>query len=236
MDLIVEEVSGEGGTSPYADSASFSWGGTTAATWGNDRNGDPYPGSGVGAIAVLKDGRYSFKYTLVAHDPSGVSRNEVQVDYFSMTYFDLDGEKEKLSTLSAVGMLAKTPGNEKSQDNAMFEHSDSNSPFLQRWGCTDGESNGEQGFKCLADAATAEISHPESNAEWDRLTGDSRKAAVTFHFKDTASFVMDYITTYEHRWFLFKGSKSLCDAGEETPKPRPRPRPAPTTRRRRLIF
>jgi hypothetical protein len=83
-----------------------------------------------------------------------------------------------------------------------------------------------------------EISHPETNAEWDKLTGDSRKAAVTFHFKDASSFEMDYITTYDHRWFLFKGAKSLCDAEEEAPKPRPRPRPSPrpTTRRRRIDF
>jgi len=230
LDLIVEEVGGTG----YADSRDYSWGGKTAATWANDRNGDPYPGSGVGAIAVLKQGTYSFKFTLVAHDPSGASRDEVTVNYFSMTYFDLDGDKEQLSTKSAVGMLAKTPDNSPpAQDEKIFEHSLSNSPYIKKWGCQDDGA----GLKCMANAANAEISHPETNDEWDHLRGDSRKAAVTFHFKDTSSFTMDYITTYPHRWFLFKGSKSLCDAEvEEKPRPRPRPPPAPSTRRRRIIF
>jgi len=201
LDLLAEEV----GTA-YKDSANYRYNRKTAYEWGNENNGDPYPGTGVGAIACLKPGTYTFKCTLV----EAGTTNPVEVDYFSMTYFDFDGKKEAAKTCDATGAKAKNPpGAEEQADNGHFHFgSASESPYLEDWGCAEGGGCAE--LECSAKAAHKEITEPKNKAGWDHLTGDSRKAAITFHFKQRSSFEMTYTTNHPHRWFLFKGTRSLC--------------------------
>jgi len=148
------------------------------------------------------------------------TNSRVRIPYLPWTMYDLDGGKEYPSTRDAVGIMTFNPTGIRAY-------------------CSGGV--------CRANAARREYPFPRN---FDRLNRRSKMAAVTFLFRNRASFLMSYRTTYPHRVFIFKGSltalkprarlpRSTCKRRGSSRRRAPRPSyrrrraPRPTYRRRR---
>jgi len=129
----------------------------------------------------------------------------VRIPYLPWTMYDLDGGKEFPSTRDAVGIMTFNPT---------------------------GISASCSGGVCRANAARREYPFPRN---FDRLSRRSKMAAVTFLFRNKASFLMRYKTTYPHRVFIFKGSMTAMKPRVRLPAAvgRRRARPVRVQRRRR---
>lgn len=104
------------------------------------------------------------------------TNSKVRIPYLPWTMYDLDGGKEYPSTRDAVGVMTYNPTGIRAS-------------------CSGGV--------CRANAARREYPFPRN---FDRLSRRSKMASVTFLFRNRASFLMSYRTTYPHRVFIFKGS------------------------------
>jgi len=106
----------------------------------------------------------------------GTTNRQVRIPFLPWTMYDLDGNKEFPSTRDAVGIMTYNPTGIRAS-------------------CSGGV--------CRANAARREYPFPRN---FDRLNRRSKMAAVTFLFRNKASFLMSYRTTYPHRVFIFRGS------------------------------
>jgi len=151
-------------------------------TNGNDfvakYNGDKYR-EDVMAIGSLAKGDFTFTFSFVNDEGE-----PVVIPFLPMTFFDLDG-----STLAEAGgksyevvTTADSAGMEYIKGSRVQHH------------CA-------AGF-CTAESAKVEIKIPDN---FDELSPETKKAAVTFFFKGKSSFDITYTLNYEHRVFLFKG-------------------------------
>lgn len=104
------------------------------------------------------------------------TNQRVRIPFLPWTMYDLDGGKEYPSTRDAVGIMTYNPTGIRAS-------------------CSGGV--------CRANAARREYPFPRN---FDRLSRRSKMASVTFLFRNKASFLMSYRTTYPHRVFIFKGS------------------------------
>jgi len=102
------------------------------------------------------------------------------VPYWPMTFYDLDGGKEHSGSCDATSAVLHRP-------------------TAVTGGCSGG--------CCKHHGASYEVGTPTN---WDGLTDAQKKASVTYMFKDTSTAKFDYSTTYQHRIFLFKGSKVVA--------------------------
>jgi len=136
---------------------------------------------GAGVIGSLRRGAYRFRFTLLLTR----TQRPAKVDYLPLTFYDIDGGYEETHTCDAVAAVTHKDGGLKG-------------------GCANvrcgGTCCGHRGFE-------KEIVTP---SDWDRLSLDQKKGSVTYVFKDVSTFEFNYKITYEHRIFIFRGSKSLA--------------------------
>lgn len=136
---------------------------------------------GAGVIGSLRRGAYKFRFTLL----STRTQRPTKVGYLPLTFYDIDGGYETTHTCDAVAAVThKDGGLEGGCSKALFG----------RTCCK------HKGFE-------KEIVSPSN---WDRLSLDQKKGSVTYVFKDVSTFEFKYEITYEHRIFIFRGSKSLA--------------------------
>jgi len=144
--------------------------------------------SDVMAIGSLAKGEFTFKFSFVDDDDA-----EVVIPFLPLTFFDLDG-----STAREAG--GKSYEVVTTKDSAGIE-SVVGSKVVDV--CA--------GDDCTANSAKVEITIPN---DFNHMSDETKKAAVTFFFEGKSSFDITYTLNYEHRVFLFKGQ--CIDEEEET--------------------
>jgi len=115
------------------------------------------------------------------------STEPATIPWIPLTFYDVDGGKEQLKTCDAHSSVLHEPSDMRGAQTAD--------------GCFSHK------------AGRGEVNLPKN---FDKLTNNEKKAAVTYIFKDKSHFKLKYSTTYEHRVFLFKGSKAVACADATT--------------------
>lgn len=137
------------------------------------------------SIGSLATGLYKFQFSF----RDCTTGNAVEIPYLPMTFYDLDGS-------------TKVPG--KSYEVCSTEDAEGEQYFketLVKHGCGD---NGYTG--CYAESAKVEIDIPR---QLTHLSRETKKATVTFLFKNKSDFVINYELNFPHRVFLFNGVCAL---------------------------
>jgi len=135
---------------------------------------------GVGSIGSAQPGTFRVKFTFV----DTITQKPVKVKYLPLTFYDVDGGKESMMTCNADSWI------------------------LRKGSAMTASTRTIQGKKCfMHKAGKAEVDLPK---DWNNLQAKQKQAAVTYVFKNKASFEMTYTTNYKHRVFLFKGSKDVA--------------------------
>jgi hypothetical protein len=131
---------------------------------------------GAGVVGTLRRGTYTVKFSVVYQE----DQSPAVIPYMPMTFYDVDGAKERTSSCDAVSAAVHNPTNIGG-------------------GCSGGCCN-HMGSRFEVDTPT----------NWEALTNPQKMASVTYFFKDRSEFSFKYTTTFEHRIFLFKGSKVVA--------------------------
>jgi len=131
---------------------------------------------GAGVVGSLKRGTYSVKFKVVYQE----DQSPAAVPYMPMTFYDVDGNKERTGTCDAASAAVHRPTN---------------------------IGGGCSGGCCNHSGSRFEVNTPSN---WEALTSQQKGASVTYFFQDKSEFTFKYTTTYEHRIFLFKGSKVVA--------------------------
>lgn len=144
--------------------------------------------SDVMAIGSLAKGDFTFKFTFLDDDDA-----EVVIPFLPMTFFDLDGSTAREAGGRSYEVVS-------TKDSAGIESVVGSKV----------EDVCARGY-CTANSAKVEITIPN---DFNHMSDETKKAAVTFLFEGKSSFDITYTLNYEHRVFLFKGQ--CIDEEEET--------------------
>jgi len=168
IDMIMSSV----GNAYYNANARYRWR-RRSGKWFIKRYNRAYKGAAMSGS--LRAGSYRFQYKFIYTGTNTAAK----IDYLPLTYYDLDGNKEFVSTRDAVAIATSKPtGIRTSFNGGVFR----------------------------ANAARREYPFPKN---FDRLSRREKMPSVTLLFRQRSSFVMNYRTTYPHRVFIMKGTGAL---------------------------
>jgi len=110
------------------------------------------------------------------------TKKETAIPYLPITFYDVDGGKETTETCDAESAVVHKPTGIKG-------------------GCS--------GSCCRHQGTPKELGLPNN---WDKLSTEVKMGSVSYLFQDKSKFNFKYEigSRYEHRIFLFKGSKALA--------------------------
>jgi len=126
------------------------------------------------------------EYTFTFNIVSTAEQEPVTIPYLPMTFYDVDANTEWVKSCEATSFVLHAP-------TSMTENCEGN--------C------------CRHKGATRQISEPSN---FERLSMDQKKAAVTYLYEDVSQFAVTWTLTRSAGGFMFMGSKGMaCQSPEE---------------------